>query len=82
MTATAVAAALAVGLAALLRARRTDARRIAAYRHRVRTADQVMDDARRWRANRRKHEAREDHATCEAIYALPTIPRQRKETGQ
>lgn len=46
------------------------------------TVDQVMDDLDRWRADRKDREARESLATCEAIWQLPTIPQQRKETGQ
>lgn len=64
-------AALTVGTAALVRALRRDARSI----HRVRTADQVMDDARAWRADRGLE-------TCQAIWQLTNIPQQRKETEQ
>lgn len=80
MTATVVLAAviavgLAGGIAALVRACRTDTRRITAYQHRQRTANQVMDDTRAWRAAR-------DLETCKAIWQLTEIPPQRKETGQ
>ena len=70
-----IAVGLAGGIAALFRACRTDARSVAAYQHRQRTANQVMDDRARWRATR-------DLKTCQAIWQLPTIPQQRKETGQ
>ncbi|HEY9369097.1 hypothetical protein [Streptomyces sp.] len=73
--ATAIALGAATAVAALFRACRTNTRSLTAYQHRQRTADQVMDDARAWRAAR-------DLETCKAIYALPTIPQQRKETGQ
>jgi hypothetical protein len=75
-------AALATAIATLRRIHRINAAAVAAFQRRVRTVDQVMDDLRRWRADRRMREAREDITTCNAIYALPTIPHQRKETGQ
>ncbi|MEU8525299.1 hypothetical protein AB0C77_06800 [Streptomyces sp. NPDC048629] len=79
MTSTVIlTAVLAIGITALVRACRADARRITAYQHRVRTADQVMDDARRWRSAR-------DLTACRAIWpdAPHFIPQQqRKETGQ
>ena len=70
-----IAVGLAGGIAALFRACHTDTRRITAYQHRQRTANEVMDDCARWRATR-------DLKTCQAIWQLPTIPQQRKETGQ
>ena len=70
-----IAVGLAGGIAALVRACRTDAHSVAAYQHRQRTANQVMDDTRAWRAAR-------DLETCQAIWQLTNIPQQRKETGQ
>ncbi|MER7517837.1 hypothetical protein [Streptomyces sp. NPDC126499] len=45
------------------------------HSHLVRTPEQVRADMAHYRAQR-------DHATCEAIAALPTIPNPRKENGQ
>lgn len=73
---------LATAAGLLRRVRRADAAAVAAYRYRVRIGDQVMDDLDRWRADRKAREARESLATCNAIWQLPTIPQQRKETGQ
>lgn len=80
MVAGIVLLATAAGL--LRQARRADAAAVAAYRHRVRIGDQVMDDLDRWRADRKDREARESLAICEAIWQLTEIPQQRKETGQ
>jgi type II secretory pathway pseudopilin PulG len=80
-TALVVAALVALAAASIIRRiRQAEARDLTAYRRRVRTADQVMDDARRWRADRRKRETREDLATCQTLWNLPTVPQQRKET--
>ncbi|MFC8272334.1 hypothetical protein ACFUJR_07280 [Streptomyces sp. NPDC057271] len=78
----AIAASLLAGAITVYRARRTNAALLAAYHHRVRTVDQVMDDLATWRADKRMRDARQDRAICEALYALPTVPQQRKETGQ
>lgn len=47
-----------------------------------RTVDQVLDDVATYRANQRMKEAVESLRTCQAIWGLPTIPSQRKETEQ
>ena len=73
---------LATAAGLLRRIRRINAAEVSAYRYRVRTVDQVMDDLDRWRADRKDREARETLATCNAIWKLPTTSPQRKETGQ
>ncbi|GAA2803481.1 hypothetical protein [Streptomyces showdoensis] len=47
-----------------------------------RTPDQVEADVAAHRAQRRMQEAIDSLRTCREIYDLPTIPSQRKETGQ
>lgn len=76
-----VAVAVLAGLT-VRRIRRAEAATLADHQHRtrIRTAEQVMADVARWRADRRMREAREDRTTCEALWNLPTVPQQRKET--
>jgi hypothetical protein len=50
--------------------------------HLVRSPAQVRADVARHRADRLMQESADSLRTCREIYALPTIPSQRKETGQ